>query len=101
MEYTLMHKNTPVADMAIDNEIGVILKLTKTHDERHLPLGVQVFKTGIDRKALNDWWLGRSIPLSRDGIGPALQQAGVSVPAFLLEKCYTKALFSQRLAQAK
>ena len=87
MEYTLMHKNIPVADMVID-ETGFIAKLPKTHDERHLPVGVHVFKTGADRKALNDWWLGRSIPASRAGIGAALQSIGVSAPSFLLEKCY-------------
>ena len=88
MEYTLMHKNMPVADMVIDSEIGVISKLAKIHNERHLPIGVQVFKTGIDRKALNDWWCGRCIPASRAGIDAALQNIGISAPTFLLEKCY-------------
>jgi len=94
MEYTLMHKNTPVVDMVID-ETGFIAKLPKTHDERHLPVGIGVFKTGIDRKALNDWWLGRSIPASRDGLGEALLVMGVSSCALLLEKCYGLSLSDQ------
>ena len=56
MECTLMHKNNSVVDIKID-ETGYIAKLRDVHDQRHLPLGINIFKTGIDRKALNDWWL--------------------------------------------
>jgi len=39
MEYTLMHKNIPVAEMLLD-ESGYIAKITAAHDVRHLPPGV-------------------------------------------------------------
>ena len=94
MEYTLMHKNVPVVDMQID-ETGYIAKLTDVQDIRHLPPGINIFKTGIDRKALNDWWTGRSIPASRAGIDDALQSIGVSVPSLLIEKCYGLSLSDQ------
>jgi len=81
----LMHKNIPVVDMVID-ETGFISKLAKLHDERHLPIGIQVFKPGIDRKGLNDWWLGRSIPASRDGLPGALAALELSSSRLLIEK---------------
>jgi hypothetical protein len=87
MEYTLMHKNAAVVDMAID-ETSTIVKLSKPRDERRLPVGVNISKTGVDRKALNDWWLGRSIPASRAGIDEALRSINVSAPMHLIEKCY-------------
>ena len=79
MEYTLMHKDIPVVDMVID-ETGFIAKLTKTHDERHIPIGVHIYDSGIDRKGLNDWWLSRSIPASRDGLQDALAMLELSSP---------------------
>ncbi|MCL1846124.1 MAG: excisionase [Defluviitaleaceae bacterium] len=92
MDYTLMHKNIPVADMVID-ETGFIAKVPKVHDERHLP--VRIFGAGIDRKALNDWWLGRSIPASRDGLQSALEVMGLSSPTLLIEKCFGLSLSDQ------
>ena len=94
LEYTLMHKNIPVVDMVID-ETGFIAKLSKIHDERHLPVGIRVSNTVIDRKALNDWWLSRSIPASRDGLQGALTVLGVSSPALLIEKCFGLSLSDQ------
>ena len=95
MVYTLMHKNTPVVDMEIDEATGYIAKLKDVFDEPHLPVGTVVFKTGIDRKSLNDWWTGRSIPATRDGLGEALMSIGLSSPALLLEKCYGLSLSDQ------
>jgi len=94
MEYTLMHKNTPVVGMAID-ETGFIAKLAKVYDDRHLPVGVKVFGSGIDRKGLNDWWLGRSIPASRDGLQSALAMMEISSPTLLIEKCLGLSLSDQ------
>ena len=90
-----MHKTNPVVDMDLDDTTGYISKIRDVFDLRRLPLGISVFKTGIDRKALNDWWIGRSIPASRSGLGDALQSIGVSAPALLLEKCYGLSLSDQ------
>ena len=95
MNCTLMHKNIPVADMLIDDVTAHIAKLLDTQDIRHLPPGINIFKSGIDRKGLNDWWSGRSIPASRDGINDALQNLGMSSPRPLLEKCYGLSLSDQ------
>jgi len=81
--------------MEIDNATGNIAKLQSVFNESHLPVGTVVFKTGIDRKALNDWWTGRSIPVTRDGLDEALMSIGVSSPVLLLEKCYGLSLSDQ------
>jgi hypothetical protein len=95
MTYTLMHKNIPVLDMQIDEATGSIIKLENIQDIRHLPLGVSTQKTGIDRKALNDWWTGRSIPASRDGIREALEKLDMYTTKLLLTKCYGLSLSDQ------
>jgi len=89
-----MHKDIPVVDMVID-ETGFIAKLAKVHDERHLPVGVHIFSSGIDRKGLNDWWLGRSIPASRDGLQDALAIMEISASTLLIEKCLGLSLSDQ------
>ena len=85
MEYTLMHKNIPVVDLTID-ETGYIAKLRDDHDLRHLPVGIGIGKAGIDRKSLNDWWIGRSIPASRAGLDEARKSIGIASNTVILEK---------------
>ena len=95
MDCTLMHKNFPVVDMQIDDETGSITKLQDVHDKLRIPLGVHEYKSGLDRKALNDWWTGRSIPGSRDGIHGAFETLGIYNTALLLIKCYGLSLSDQ------
>jgi len=95
MECALMHKNIPVLDMSIDDATAHIAKVRNAHDIRRLPPGIHIFKSGIDRKGLDDWWTGRSIPASRDGINDALQSIGVRSPRMLLDKCYGLSLSDQ------
>ncbi|MCL2159943.1 MAG: HipA domain-containing protein, partial [Oscillospiraceae bacterium] len=54
-----------------------------------------ISKNGIDRKALNDWWTGRSIPASRDGIKEALEKLCVRNTVLLLDKCCGLSLSDQ------
>jgi len=98
MDCTLMHKNIPVVDIQIDDATHTIVKLKDAHDIRHLPPGINIYKTGIDRGALNEWLLGRSIPASRDGINDALELLGIrgiSSTRYLIEKCYALSLSDQ------
>jgi len=89
-----MHKNIPVVDMEILSDTGRIVKLLNLQTPEHLPLGVKT-KDGMSRKAMDDWWSGRSIPASRSGLDDALQILGISSPALLLEKCYGLSLSDQ------
>lgn len=88
MNYTLMHKNIRVADVEIDEDTGVIIRIGDIYAKEHLPAGVPFCHNGtIDRAALNKWWTGRSIPTSRMGINDALEILGIYNTELLLTKC--------------
>ena len=90
MNYTLMHKNIRVADIEIDEDTGVIIRIGDIYYKEHLPLGVVHplrHKETVDKAALNKWWTGRSIPASRMGINEALETLGIYNTELLLTKC--------------
>ncbi|MDR1604513.1 MAG: excisionase [Gracilibacteraceae bacterium] len=95
MECTLMHKNVPVLGLEIDAELGNISKIGDIFDERHLPVGTEMNAGKPNRKSLNDWWTGRSIPASRDGIKGALQSLGEYNTSVLAAKSYGLSLSDQ------
>ena len=99
MNCTLMHKNTPVVDIQIAEDIGVIIEIGKIHNPAHLPVGtVAMFgndKGKISRKTLNDWWAGRSIPASRDGLADILFGVGNNLTSILPIKCFGLSLSDQ------
>ncbi|MCR5021772.1 MAG: HipA domain-containing protein [Ruminococcus sp.] len=83
-----MHKNIPVADIEIDEDTGVIIRIGDIYAKEHLPAGVPFCHNGtIDRAALNKWWTRRSIPASRMGINDALEILGIYNTELLLTKC--------------
>lgn len=94
MYCTLMHKNIAVIDMEILSDTGRILRLFNPQTPEHLPLGVKT-KDGISLKVMDDWWTGRSIPASRDGIKDALEKLNVLNTAMLIDKCYGLSLSDQ------
>ena len=88
MNYTLMHKNIPVANLTLDETTGSIQRIDALLHGAHLPVGVS-FRHGVaDRTALNEWWEDRSIPASRSGLREALETLGVTGPKLLLFRCY-------------
>lgn len=95
MQCTLMNKNTPVVQIQIDDDTAAIVKVTKALELAYLPIGID-FKTGIpNKKELNEWWFGRSIPASRSGIREALEKLEISHTEQLLTKCYGLSLSDQ------
>ena len=75
MKYDLMHKNYNVLTMDIDEKKGKIKKIIEITNTAHLPIGVRFSpKIGIDRNALDEWWIGRSIPASRNGISGVIEK---------------------------
>ena len=90
MKYTLMHKNIAVADVEIDEDLGVITNIENISAKEHFPVGVLHplrHNETVDRYALNHWWAGRSIPASRMGVADALEALGVSTTKQLITKC--------------
>lgn len=94
-QYVLIHKNVPVADLELDTASGSISAVGSVHEETHVPVGIPVKKGKIDRAALNEWWKGRAIPASRDGIRHALMELNVSTTQQLLDKCLGLSLSDQ------
>lgn len=95
MKYTLMNKHTPVVELNIDEETAAIVKVGQVFHLNYLPVGIQITRGIPDRKSLNDWWRGRSIPASRSGIREALTILHVSHTDQLLTKCYGLSLSDQ------
>jgi len=95
MNYTLMNKYTPVVELNIDEDTGTILKVSRLINPEYLPVGITFIKGLPDRKILNDWWKGRSIPASRSGIREALEVLNISYTEQLLTKCYGLSLSDQ------
>ena len=103
MEYTLMHKNISVIDLEIAEESGYISKICMLHNIEHMPIGikspddkdVERDKNSISRERFNSWWVGRSIPASRDGLRDILHKLGVCSPVILIDKCYGLSLSDQ------
>lgn len=95
MDYMLMHKDIPVAELSLQDDTSVITKIKSVITAQHLPVGIS-FKAGnADRAALNEWWLGRSIPASRQGIKAVLDGLDVFSPQSLLSKNFGLSLSDQ------
>lgn len=95
MKAILMHKNTVVAKISLDDETGVIKKINALVDANHLPYGVRVHKGICERADLNAWWIDRSIPASRSGVVKALNVLNVANTKLLLLRCFGLSLSDQ------
>lgn len=95
MKAILMHKNTVVAKISLDDETGVIKKINALIDANHLPCGVRVRKGICERADLNAWWIDRSIPASRSGVAKALNVLNVASTKLLLLRCFGLSLSDQ------
>jgi len=95
MKYTLMHRDVPVMYLEIDNATNVISKIGDVVDAERIPIGISVKKNLPDRFELNSWWLGRSIPASRQNIQEAMMALGISNTNILLTRCFGLSLSDQ------
>ncbi|MCI8597059.1 MAG: excisionase [Lachnospiraceae bacterium] len=94
-QYTLMHKNIPVVELALDTISGAIVSVGAVHEAAHVPVGILVRKGTVDRSGLNEWWKGRAIPASRSGIREALLELKVPDTRLLMQKCLGLSLSDQ------
>lgn len=95
VNYTLMHKELPVADMELDETTAAVLKIGQVYHSGHLPVGVGITNGIVDRSALNTWWLDRSIPASRSGVRRALEVLNIPDTRVLLTRCFGLSLSDQ------
>lgn len=94
-EYVLMHKNKPVVAIGLDEANCAISAIGEIYAENHVPVGIAVKDGKIDRAALNEWWRGRAIPATRDGIKDALLELNLASREMLLEMCLGLSLSDQ------
>ena len=95
MKCILMNKNMPVVELELDDDTATILKVFKTYELDFLPVGIDV-KSGVpNKKEVNEWWFGRSIPASRSGIRTALEKLSIQYSEQLLLRCYGLSLSDQ------
>lgn len=90
-----MHKNIAVANMELDNASASVSAIGEIIAPDHVPVGIAIKKGKADRAALNDWWKGRAIPASRDGIKNALMELNITSTQNLLDKCLGLSLSDQ------
>lgn len=95
MKYHLMHKDIIVAQITIDEDTMVISKINDIYDFKHAPIIAQTKDGCLNRAQLNEWWLGRSIPASRDGIKSDLNTLDLSSARGLINKVYALSLSDQ------
>ena len=85
--WTLMHKNIPVANVDLIEEEGIISKINDTLNTEHAPLGT-LNNDKLDRKKLNSWFKDRAIPASRQNIKQILHDMKISTPQSLAIQSY-------------
>ncbi|MCL2786792.1 MAG: HipA domain-containing protein [Methanomassiliicoccaceae archaeon] len=91
--FVLKHKDIDVAEVGLD-ERGSISSFGKVFNDAHLPVGT-VADGHIDTKAIKEWWGGRSIPASREGLRDFLETLGMFSPKELLDKSLGLSLSDQ------
>lgn len=95
MEYIFMHQNIPMAELEMDEATGLIQKVNQVFAPEHLPTGVSVKKDGVDRAALYEWWVDRSIPMNRAGVSAAMKELQLSDIRQLVLKSFGLSLSDQ------
>jgi len=55
MKYMLMHKNTTVAEIELDDVSCTIFGIGEVYALEHVPIGVAVENRIVDRAVLSDW----------------------------------------------
>jgi len=94
MLYDLMHKDTMVLRMLIDDESGLIESVKDVYSLEHLPVGT--FQNGfLNGSDLKRWWTKRSIPASRSGIKDVLYRLDIPCTTALLSRCLGLSLSDQ------
>jgi len=90
-----MHKSIPVAELMLDDKLGVILSVEDVYDPAHLPIGISVTEGKPDYAQMTKWWSRRSIPASRSGLRQLLEELNVPVVHTLVKECYGLSLSDQ------
>lgn len=83
IRYTLMHRDTPVTDLVLDD--GYLVRLERTHAIEHAPLGTTNMLDRVGEKEMRFWLQRRAIPNVRTNLAKALEDFGMISPVSALE----------------
>ena len=78
MKYILMHRETAVAVLSINDISGTVYRVDDVLQPAHLPIGLYAADRKELAKNLNLWLSGRAIPASRSGVREALEALEIS-----------------------
>jgi len=92
-KYMLKHKDKDVLEVELDPH-GAIFAFGKISNADHLPVGT-VDRNGANIKAVREWWKGRSIPASREGLRDLLENLDMITSEQLLDKSFGLSLSDQ------
>ncbi len=94
MLYDLMHKDTTVLRMRLNDDSGLVESVEDVLSFRHLPVGT--FQNGfLNGNDLKSWWSKRSIPPNRNGIEDVLHRLDIPCTTALLSRCFGLSLSDQ------
>ena len=77
MKYILMHRETVVAVLSVNDISGTVYRVDDVLQPAHLPIGLYAPDHKELAKNLNLWLAGRTIPASRSGFHRALEDLQV------------------------
>lgn len=96
MKCILMNKNVPVIQVDMDPKTSYIETIEAVYNKEYLPVGVLLKDTDtLSQANLYKWWIGRSIPASRDGLQDVLKKLGLSDVQELVNKSFGISLSDQ------
>lgn len=100
MKYILMHRETVVAVLSVNDISGTVYRVDDVLHPAHLPIGLYAPDHKELAKNLNLWLAGRTIPASRSGFHRALEDLQVQKKlqlsaSTLMMKCFALSLSDQ------
>lgn len=94
MIFELMHRDSPVATLEIQDDSGALLDIIDVTDMGRMPVGT-VVDGEIRRRRAIEWWSSRAIPVSRSGIGRVLEALDIGHTEELLARAMGLSLSDQ------
>ena len=87
MEYVLFHKEIPVLNFELDDDL-YLTRINEIYNEKHTPVGILNNAFDETTGALRSWWKNRAIPASRQYLRETLDLLRIKTSDELLSKCH-------------
>lgn len=97
-KYILMNKNIALAQIILSDD-GKIYDLLEIYNIKAFPVGIICNDIKMSNKDIQnnlaEWWQGRAIPASRQGLFSVLQEFNIERSSILAMKCFGLSLSDQ------